>query len=88
MNGSTTMRTLLACLLLGLAGPGLAQEPPPEPEAPPAAEEQAAAEAGEAEEAEVPEIDVWSEEAMEEDDVFIPSERIRADSSISFPVDI
>ena len=38
-------------------------------------------------EEELPEIDVWAEDDDDED-VFIPTERISADASIAFPVDI
>lgn len=83
------MRMLIAWLALA-AGIAYAQEPPPEQSTPAAeqAEPPAAEQPQAAEEQDVPDIDVWSDEAMEEDDVFIPSERIRADSSISFPTDI
>jgi hypothetical protein len=38
-------------------------------------------------EAELPDIDVWSLED-EDDDIFVPTESISADASIAFPVDI
>ena len=76
-------------LAFALAAPAMAQTPPPA-EAP-AAE----TEAGDAEEAApagdeetLPDIDIWSEDADQEEDVFIPTERISADSSIAYPVDI
>ena len=84
-------RILLAILLGAILGAGhvLAQEPP-EPAT-------AGAEAGsvpeqqaeeDQDEEELPEIDVWAEDADRDDDVFIPTESISADSSISFPADI
>jgi len=36
----------------------------------------------------VPEVDVWAEGEDAEDDVFVPTESISADSSIAFPSDI
>ena len=84
------MPLLLAVLLAGTAG---AKTPPPE-EAEEASSEQpaepAAEEAEEAEEDEapLPDIDIWSEDAADEDDVFIPTERISADSNIAYPADI
>ena len=35
-----------------------------------------------------PEVDVWAEEEDAQDDVFVPTESISADSSIAFPSDI
>jgi hypothetical protein len=88
------MRTklgLLWLLALAAAAPAAAQTPPVE-----AAEEQAAEtpSPGEtqtqpaAEEEALPDIDIWSEDAASEDDVFIPTERISADSNIAYPADI
>lgn len=70
-------------LSLGVT-PVPAQEP--SDSAPEAAAEEDEPEA-EAEE-ELPEIDVWAEDADADDDVFIPTESISADSSIAFPADI
>jgi hypothetical protein len=36
----------------------------------------------------LPDIDVWEDTGNEDEDVFIPSESISADSSIAFPSDI
>jgi len=36
----------------------------------------------------LPEVDVWAEGEDAEDDVFVPTESISADSSIAFPSDI
>ena len=86
-------------LALMAGGHALAQSPPaeePEPavegaeeaaaEAADAEPEEAAAEAEPEEEA-LPDIDVWAEEP-EDDDGYIPTERISADSSIAYPADI
>jgi hypothetical protein len=87
--------TLRICLLLAacwLAAPALAQTPTPdeasaaETEAP----EPAADESGDEDEEteELPDIDIWAEDAAEEEDVFIPTERISADANIAYPADI
>ena len=89
--------TLRICLLLvasWLAAPALGQTPTPDEES--AAE--AAADTGteapepavdEDEEAEeLPDIDIWAEDAAEEGDVFIPTERVSADANIAYPADI
>jgi hypothetical protein len=82
------MRTIWIVLLLGAVfgatptfaqeqpGSGTGEESPVEPAAEEAADE------------ELPEIDVWAEDADADDDVFIPTESISADSSIAFPSDI
>lgn len=36
----------------------------------------------------LPDIDVWEDTGKEDEDVFVPSESISADSSIAFPSDI
>lgn len=71
------------------AAPAMAQEQPPETPGS-ASEEASEAEpvADKEAEEELPEIDVWAEDGDADDDVFIPSESISADSSISFPADI
>ena len=91
--------TLRICLLLvasWLAAPALGQTPTPDEES--SAEAEAAAETGteapepavdEDEEAEeLPDIDIWAEDAAEEEDVFIPTERVSADANIAYPADI
>ncbi len=77
------MRIALLMLAVGLAGPVMAQTPDPEEEDASAAP----AEAAEEEEA-LPDIDIWSEDAADEEDVFIPTERISADANIAYPADI
>ena len=84
-------RILLAMLLGTILGAGqvLAQDAPE----PASAGTEAESEAGQRpeetrDEEELPEIDVWAEDADRDDDVFIPTESISADSSISFPADI
>lgn len=90
----------LACLLALMAGGNaLAQTPPADdPDRTVEGAEELSAEepeikpeetAGEAEpepEA-LPDIDIWAEEP-EDDDGYIPTERISADSSIAYPADI
>ncbi len=87
--------TLRICLLLvacWLAAPAYGQTPTPDEE--PAAEAETetpepAAEEDEDEEAEeLPDIDIWAEDAAEEDDSFIPTERVSADANIAYPADI
>ncbi len=81
------MRTRLGLLwlaALAMAAPLAAQTPPPEEDREEPAAESPAPEDEEA----LPDIDIWSEEAADEDDVFIPTERISADSSIAYPADI
>ena len=83
-------------LALMAGGHALAQSPPAE-EAEPAvegaeaaaadAEPEEAADEAEPEEEALPDIDVWAEES-EDDDGYIPTERISADSSIAYPADI
>lgn len=84
-------RILLAIVLGTILGAGqvLAQEPsePASAGADAASEPEGQAEEDQDEE-ELPEIDVWAEDADRDDDVFIPTESISADSSISFPADI
>jgi hypothetical protein len=85
--------TLRICLLLvacWLAAPALGQTPTPEEESAAEAETEAPEPAaGEGEEAEeLPDIDIWAEDAGEEEDVFIPTERISADANIAYPADI
>ena len=82
-----TQRLMLLLLALLLAGTAGAQTPPPE-EAEEATSEEPAATPAEEDEAPLPDIDIWSEEAADEDDVFIPTERISADSNIAYPADI
>jgi hypothetical protein len=88
----TTKFGLLWLLALAVAAPIAAQTPPPvaateEQTAPPPSE--GATETPPAEEEEpLPDIDIWSEDAASEDDVFIPTERISADSNIAYPADI
>ncbi len=79
------MNMRIASLLLAaaLAGPVTAQTADPEEED----ASEAPAEAAEEEEA-LPDIDIWSEDAADEEDVFIPTERISADANIAFPADI
>ena len=86
--------TLRICLLLvacWLAAPALGQTPTPDDEAVAEAETEAETEAPDAEEneaaEELPDIDIWAENA-EEDDVFIPTERVSADANIAYPADI
>jgi hypothetical protein len=74
---------LLWLLAIAWTAPVAAQTPPEEEPEAPAAESAAPAEA----EA-MPDVDIWSEDAADEDDVFIPTERISADSSIAYPADI
>ena len=83
--------TLRICLLLvacWLAAPAPGQTPTTDEET--AAETEAPEPAaGEGEEAEeLPDIDIWAEDAGEEEDVFIPTERISADANIAYPADI
>ena len=90
-----SMRTGLLMLALCLVGPVVAQTPTPDeeealdivPEAAAEASEEATAAADEEEE-ELPDIDIWSEDAADDEDVFIPTERISADSNIAYPADI
>lgn len=82
------MRTIWVVLLLGAvfgATPMFAQE---QPEAGTGEASGAEPAAEEAADEELPEIDVWAEDADADDDVFIPTESISADSSIAFPADI
>ena len=82
------MRTIWVVLLLGAisgATPTFAQE---QPEAGTGEESPVETEAEEAADEELPEIDVWAEDADADDHVFIPTESISADSSIAFPADI
>ena len=78
------MKIAIGLLLLALAGPAAAQTPPADEE--PAAAQDTAPET--APEEALPDIDIWSEEDADEEDVFIPTERISADSSIAYPADI
>ncbi len=85
--------TLRICLLLvacWLAAPAFGQTPPADEETAAEAEtetpEPAADEDEEAEE--LPDIDIWAEDAAEEDDSFIPTERVSADANIAYPSDI
>lgn len=83
-----TMNKLLAALLMGcILGmtPTVAQESADPADDRPAQETEPAAQA---DEEALPEIDVWAEDADTDDDVFIPTESISADSSIAFPADI
>ncbi len=89
--------TLRICLLLvacWLAAPAFGQTPPADEETAAEAETEAETEAPEPaadedEEAEeLPDIDIWAEDAAEEDDSFIPTERVSADANIAYPADI
>lgn len=88
------MRTklgLLWLLALAAAAPAAAQTPPAQAAQEPAAETPSPEETQTqpaAEEEALPDIDIWSEDAADEDDVFIPTERISADSNIAYPADI
>jgi hypothetical protein len=83
-----TSRIALLWLAIGLAGPVMAQTADPEEDATEApAETTETAAAGEEEEA-LPDIDIWSEESADDEDVFIPTERISADANIAYPADI
>ncbi len=79
-----SLHIALLLLALGLAGPVVAQTAD-------ADEEDATevpAEAAEDDEEALPDIDIWSEDAADEEDVFIPTERISADANIAYPSDI
>jgi hypothetical protein len=83
--------TLRICLLLvacWLAAPALGQTPTTDEET--AAETEAPEPAPEEDEGaeELPDIDLWSEDAADEEDVFIPTERVSADANIAYPADI
>ena len=86
------MNRILLVILLGAilgAGQVLAQEPSEPATAGAEAGSQPEQQAEEdQDEEELPEIDVWAEDADRDDDVFVPTESISADSSISFPADI
>lgn len=90
----------LLILLVSSPGVALAQTSPPEAEEDEQAEAQVQEQEAQEQEAqeqeaepsesvadELPEIDVWAEDD-DDQDVFDPTERISADSSIAFPVDI
>lgn len=89
-------RMHLAALLLALAvTTGVpAQEEPSnqaEPQSQPQQEEtqrQTAGESSKSDKEQLPDIDVWEDSGKSDEDVFIPSESISADSSIAFPSDI
>lgn len=81
------MRVLkLGWLWLLLASPvtGMAQDEETPPAAPPAPESAAEAAPAEAVSGE----DVWARDEAEEEEIFVPSETVSADSAIAFPADI
>lgn len=78
-----TRMLIIALLAAALGGAAAsAQEPEPRTGEPTADEE--SSETAE----ELPEIDVWAEDAEDKEDVFVPTESISADASIAFPSDI
>jgi hypothetical protein len=81
------MRGLTAWVLwLLLASPavGQGQDEEPPPASPPATESEPEQEAVEAVSGE----DVWAAGEADEEEVFVPSETVSADSAIAFPADI
>lgn len=69
-------------LLLALPADGQGQDEEAPPASPPATEsEQEAVEAVSGE-------DVWATDQADEEEVFVPSETVSADSAIAFPADI
>lgn len=88
MNGPTL--ALATMLLLAIGSPLSAQEPAPRQEPAPQQEpEDAPAVAEDEERPPPPEGDAPPIESRGgAEDVFVPSERVRADASIAFPVDI
>lgn len=71
-------------LLLALPAASIADDEATPPSAPPASESEAEAEPVEAVSGE----DVWARDQAEEEEIFVPSETVSADSAIAFPADI
>jgi len=86
----------LAALLFALAvatGVPAQEEPSDQAEAQSQAQQeetqaQPAGESSKSDKEQLPDIDVWEDTGKNDEDVFIPSESISADSSIAFPSDI
>jgi hypothetical protein len=93
-------RIHLAALLAALAvsaGASAQEAQPGQAEAQPEAQAQAQeqetrtqpeGDSSQTDKEQLPDIDVWEDTGNEDEDVFIPSESISADSSIAFPSDI
>jgi len=85
------MRVLTVCwlwLLLAWPVAGFAEDEETPPSTPPAAASEEEAEAEPESGEPVSGEDVWARDQAEEEEIFVPSETVSADSAIAFPADI